>query len=409
MVNRITRNGDTMATYYAPPGEAYCVKKWKACMGRILKVLKPVHFSMVSEPFPDKAERKSTYHTHVHLVWPDGFKKQITPAAQLKIQQILKVDLSTHDYTNKPKAKHGGLAKTVSDGNYSRGLSKKDKANGGSKKTHYHTWESEGYNEWFTAKEEEYKAQKNAAGLLDGCDPTKPSICIYTMMNKHDMDPVDIFAWAEENDCTTLAMCVVSMYDNWCSQYATLKKIKAEMKLKALADLVPNDMQEQAMAIIEEATNDRANGQLTVFVDPKGNSGKSVLQSMLYKKHGAPEFPNCKTADLAKAYCYEDMVNFNLARHTDVEKVNYACMENLLDGKIFSTKYHSNMKRVAPPKINIFCNEDLKYERMSLDRWNIYHWDGEAFTKKDVHELIAPKPFVPYMLRSKKRKLSQTL
>jgi len=105
--------------------------------------------------------------------------------------------------------------------------------------------------------------------------------------------------------------------------------------------------------------------------------GKSTLQDKLHKEMGACEFPNAKTADVARAYCFEKMVNFNFAKATDMAKVNYRVMEDLADGKIFSCKYDSGMKRVSKPKINVFCNNEPVYSKLSVDRWNVYKWDGQ--------------------------------
>lgn len=370
---KIQRRGSTMATYYGPPDTKYSQPLFVTLIKKIMKILKPKQFSAVSEPFPNEdVLRKSLWHMHIMLVF-EG-RKTITPNMQQKIQTLLNVPFCTHDYTSRENST-AGLQKEVNDAKYAMGMSCKDEANGGNKKTHYDRVRSSGYLSWVTGLEEKLAHDKLESKDLGGFDISKPAQYAYALMKNRNLKPHQIYRYAEKEGNLALELYVADNLSKLEDLYGNIKKLQAEMLLDEAPDLVPNVMQEQALKIIESSTNKRDEGQLNCFLDELGNTGKSELQNMLYKTYGAPEFPNAKTADIAKAYNYEKMVNFNFARHVDMERVNYSAIENLLDGKIFSSKYHSGMKRVAKPQVNMFTNSLPILTKMSMDRWNIYAWD----------------------------------
>lgn len=417
-IKKIIRKGNTMATYYAPPGQEYSKEAFQKIATWVAAQLKPVHWGAVAEPFPDEAERKSSWHFHMMLAWKDDYRKQITAHMQKKIEEFLRVPACTHDYTSSNKS--NALQKCVNDAKYATGRSVKDETYEGPKsgrrkeKSHYAVIKSAGFDDWLAKKEEALESFKEEKASLGNYDISNPETYSYALMKGRNYRPWEIHEFAEKEGNMALELYVIKNLSQLEERYNNLKKVMAERKINREEELEPNAFQKGAIQIIENTSAKRDEGQLNVFVDKKGNSGKSVLQSMLYKKYEAPEFPNAKTADIAKAYSYEPMVNFNFARHVDMEKVNYCAIENLLDGKIFSSKYHSGLKRVSPPKINIFANEFPTISKLSFDRWNIHEWDGKVLrtltdrekielNNSQVHAELDKRMDAPFQPRKRQR------
>ncbi|KAK3106199.1 hypothetical protein FSP39_014912 [Pinctada imbricata] len=66
---------------------------------------------------------------------------------------------------------------------------------------------------------------------------------------------------------------------------------------------------------------------------------------------------NTQTAHFAYAYQEEPMVVFDYVRD-DAEHINYALLEQLKNGMLFSSKYQSRVKRFKPVKVCCFANFD---------------------------------------------------
>lgn len=107
------------------------------------------------------------------------------------------------------------------------------------------------------------------------------------------------------------------------------------------------------------------------FWDDVGNIGKTAFVKYMAVKHGATAFNNAGTADLA--YALPDnprIVLFNLVRSTE-NRCNYAALEQIKDGLIFSAKYKSGMKIFNSPHVVVFANYPPHIGEMSFDRWKI--------------------------------------
>lgn len=84
-----------------------------------------------------------------------------------------------------------------------------------------------------------------------------------------------------------------------------------------------------------------------------------------------------KLADLTYAYDGESIVIVDLAR-TQADKIDhmYQFMEDLKNGRVFSTKYESGNKYFKPPHVVVFANfvpdEDQQKKIWSEDCWCVY-------------------------------------
>ncbi len=104
--------------------------------------------------------------------------------------------------------------------------------------------------------------------------------------------------------------------------------------------------------------------------EAEGNVGKTWLGQYLESIHGAFLCQLGKKADLAFAYDYQRIVAFDLTR-SDKEFINYSLIESFKDGRLFSSKYESKIKKFPSCKVVVFSNYQPDYEKLSLDRLEV--------------------------------------
>lgn len=114
--------------------------------------------------------------------------------------------------------------------------------------------------------------------------------------------------------------------------------------------------------------------------DRKGGKGKSVLTNYLIDNCNAFFCNSGGVKDISYAYNYEQIVVFDLPRcninnDDDKDWTPYRIMEMFKDGRLFSPKYESHMKRFPFCKIVCFANYMPDESKLSEDRWDI--WDLE--------------------------------
>lgn len=118
-------------------------------------------------------------------------------------------------------------------------------------------------------------------------------------------------------------------------------------------------------------------------VDMKGNTGKSWFAKWLEVKKNAYYVTGGRKTDLAHAYQFQEIVVFDLSRSTE-EFLNYDVIENFKNGRVFSGKYESAMKRMPACKVLVLSNWCPDLRKLSEDRWeimNLMHLDMEYITE----------------------------
>lgn len=113
--------------------------------------------------------------------------------------------------------------------------------------------------------------------------------------------------------------------------------------------------------------------------DKLGGNGKSVLANYLIDNKSALLVDSGKVADVAYAYNNEEVIIFDLPRCTlDADGKDwtpYRIMEMFKNGRIFSPKYQSCMKRFKPCKVIVLANFLPDVSKLSLDRWDVKDLD----------------------------------
>ena len=113
--------------------------------------------------------------------------------------------------------------------------------------------------------------------------------------------------------------------------------------------------------------NDR---KILWVLDEKGGKGKSVLTNWFIDNKNAFMCNGGKLNDIAYAYDNQKIVIFDLPRCIE-DFTPYRAMECFKDGRLFSAKYQSCIKRFIPPAVIVFANFEPVYEKLSVDRWDV--------------------------------------
>jgi len=147
----------------------------------------------------------------------------------------------------------------------------------------------------------------------------------------------------------------------------------------------PYGWQLQVMDIIKQEPDDRT---IYWFWETKGQVGKTKLCKHLVLKHDALML-NGKGTDmfhmLSKFPRKRKIILCDIPR-CSFEYINYAAIEQIKNGLVFSGKYEGCQMVFNCPHVIVFANEQPNYVKLSLDRWKVVE-----IGVNDV-ELGAPTP-----------------
>ena len=107
------------------------------------------------------------------------------------------------------------------------------------------------------------------------------------------------------------------------------------------------------------------------YTDESGGAGKTWMTKYIFKKHnGVQLIRSGKLEDMAHSIdpnC--SIFIFDIPR-SRTEYFQYAILEQLKDGLVYSPKYDSQMKVLEHNcHVIVFANENPDLDKLSLDRW----------------------------------------
>lgn len=149
-----------------------------------------------------------------------------------------------------------------------------------------------------------------------------------------------------------------------------VRQEKEKNKFKEMHDKPLKAWQKVVMKKLE-AQDDR---KVTWVYDSRGGIGKSWLANYLFAVKGAFLIEGGKRADVAYAYNGEPIVVFDYTRSQE-EMVNYSLIESFKNGRIFSSKYESNLKVFGSAKVLCLSNFDPDRTKLSMDRWQVLEFN----------------------------------
>ena len=141
------------------------------------------------------------------------------------------------------------------------------------------------------------------------------------------------------------------------------------------------EWQAQLLRVIE--TESRCpNDRIVHWVyDEVGNTGKTWLAKFAYLMRPTKTawVHNGATKDIMKLLSDRasdlEVVFFDLSR-CNLERINWDAIERIKNGMIMSTKYDVKSCIIDPPVLVCFANFEPDLEKLSIDRWRIWHLEN---------------------------------
>lgn len=135
-----------------------------------------------------------------------------------------------------------------------------------------------------------------------------------------------------------------------------------------------------------KATMNQNDREITVWYDPDGNCGKSWLAHYLWQTRQAfymsPTL-NAKTMvqDVADGYDGEKIIVIDIPRTTKWSNELYIAIEQIKDGLVKETRYHSQTRSIRGVKVLVMTNSKPKLDKWSNDRWLIINeqWERKPY------------------------------
>lgn len=150
-------------------------------------------------------------------------------------------------------------------------------------------------------------------------------------------------------------------------------------------------MRDYQKAMVEMVSSQNVR-QIDVWVDPKGNHGKSWLCNHLVERRKAfwcpPYMGSVKDLSqwIASGYNGEGMIIIDIPRSWKWTEDIYAGIEAIKDGLVFDTRYEHHVRNIRGVKLLILCNKAPNEKELSYDRWRTWYFvDGlKTFTNKET-------------------------
>lgn len=133
-------------------------------------------------------------------------------------------------------------------------------------------------------------------------------------------------------------------------------------------------LQKKILKIVR-SQNDR---EIDVFLDSRGNHGKSWLTVHLWERGRALVVPRSESsaakisAYICSAYNGEEYIIIDIPRSAKPRPEWYETMEEIKDGLVFDPRYHGQCRNIRGVKLIVFTNLELDKKRLSHDRWRLH-------------------------------------
>lgn len=115
-----------------------------------------------------------------------------------------------------------------------------------------------------------------------------------------------------------------------------------------------------------------------VWLDPKGNHGKSWLTVHLWETGQALVVPRASataeklSAFVCSAWKGEPIVIIDLPRASKPTASLYEAIEEMKDGLVFDHRYQGKTRNIRGTKMIVFTNTPLDLKKLSADRWRLH-------------------------------------
>lgn len=176
---------------------------------------------------------------------------------------------------------------------------------------------------------------------------------------------------------------------------STFPKTAKEKMLEKYDMVIWREYQNFVINLLKEIPDERT---IYWFYDEKGNIGKSFLCKYIALTHDVilcgGKSNDIKNQVLTHYKAHNEngpeIVICDIPR-SNLEYINYTCMEELKNGLLYSGKYEGGQCIFPSPHVICFANEPPMEENLSQDRWKIYKINEEGLFIKKEEKIIKNK------------------
>lgn len=129
---------------------------------------------------------------------------------------------------------------------------------------------------------------------------------------------------------------------------------------------------------ILEMARSQGDRQIDVYLDKRGNHGKSFLSIHLWEQGKALLVPRyCGTAReisnfICSSYAGQEYIIIDIPRSARIKPELYEAIEEIKDGVVSDPRYSGKTRNVRGAKLLIFTNTPLDEKKLSHDRWRLH-------------------------------------
>ena len=186
----------------------------------------------------------------------------------------------------------------------------------------------------------------------------------------------DLQELLDSDDCYVKAYAKHSaVVESWIKQKKDAIGWKEFIEESKFENLVMFKWQSELYNLLTTCEPDKR--KIVWYVDTVGGAGKSTFVNYFMSSHKAICFSGGKLNDLCYAYNREPVVFFDLCR-SGAHDYLYGFMEQLKNGRVFSSKYQSGLKYFKRPHVVVFANIYPRFGAFSEDRLDVFRiWKNE--------------------------------
>lgn len=183
----------------------------------------------------------------------------------------------------------------------------------------------------------------------------------------------------------------------YCSKEGKFHKWGFEVDVEVITELRP--WQQTVIDILKQPVDKRA---IHWFYDREGKKGKSELFIYLIKHYKCIALTGGKKADIINVvFNQKDVIKkikdnifaIDVPR-SDHNAVSYQALEEIKNGCIINTKYEGGSFIFNKPHIIVFSNFYPQKEKLSSDRWRIYHINKDMTANLVDHDVSIDEDYV---------------
>ena len=137
--------------------------------------------------------------------------------------------------------------------------------------------------------------------------------------------------------------------------------------------------------------NDR---QIDVYLDPRGNHGKTWITQYLWERGLACVVPRaCGSAEkissfVCSSYKGEPYVIVDIPRASKIRPELYEALEELKDGLVYDHRYSGRTRNIRGARIIVFTNLPFDRKKLSHDRWRLHGVENAPAVGKGLPEFV---------------------